>query len=133
MLSSWYPIDTIENLQLNILWDGIFHSSTYLFVIAGLFILWRSAHRRHLYWSTKLLIGTTLLGFGIFNSLEGLVDHQLLGIHHVNEKAPLDQRLIWDIAFLVWGVVMVVVGWMLWRSGRAEMHATESVNAAYPR
>ena len=45
MLSSWYPINSIENLELNTRWDGIFHSSTYIFVIAGLFILWRTAHR----------------------------------------------------------------------------------------
>ncbi len=66
MLSSWYPMDTIENINLNTLWDGIFHSLTYLFVIAGLFILWRTAHRHHLYWSTKLLVGTMLIGWGWF-------------------------------------------------------------------
>ena len=70
MLSSWYPIKTIEELELNTKWDGIFHSTTYLFVLIGLFLLWRAAHRRHLYWSSKLLIGTMLLGFGIFNSVE---------------------------------------------------------------
>lgn len=43
MLSSWYPIISIENLELNTLWDGIFHSATYVFVVVGLFILWRRA------------------------------------------------------------------------------------------
>jgi Predicted membrane protein (DUF2243) len=43
MLSSWYPVDTIENVEWNTLWDGIFHSSTYFFVVAGLFVLWLSA------------------------------------------------------------------------------------------
>ena len=31
MLSSWYPVNTIENLELNTRWGGIFHSATYLF------------------------------------------------------------------------------------------------------
>lgn len=43
MLSSRYPITSIENLELNTLWDGIFHSVTYVFVVVGLFILWRRA------------------------------------------------------------------------------------------
>src|SRR4051812_27707316 len=30
MLSNWYPINSIENLELNTFWDGIFHSSTYI-------------------------------------------------------------------------------------------------------
>lgn len=130
MLSSWYPTDTVENLKLNTLWDGIFHSSTYMFVIAALFILWRTAHRSHLYWSNKLLAGTVLLGFGMFNVLEGLIDHHLLGIHHVNETVSLDQRIVWDIAFLIWGVTMIIVGWTLWRSGRDEMRSTLGASQA---
>jgi uncharacterized membrane protein len=71
MLSSWYPLNSLANYELNTLWDGIFHSTTYLFVVAGLFILWRTAQRRHLDWSRKLLAGTMLIGFGAFNVVEG--------------------------------------------------------------
>ena len=46
MLSSWYPINSLENLELNTRWDGIFHSSTYVFVVVGLFLLWQAAHRQ---------------------------------------------------------------------------------------
>jgi len=28
MLSSWYPIVDVPSLELNTVWDGIFHSST---------------------------------------------------------------------------------------------------------
>ena len=123
MLSSWYPVNSIENLELNTRWDGIFHSATYLFVVAGLFVLWRTARRRHLYWSTKLLVGTMLIGFGAFNLVEGLIDHQLLGIHHVNELVDAGYRLHWDVGFLLWGAVMVVIGWMLLKQGRRETAA----------
>ena len=37
MLSSWYPVNSIENLELNTSWDGIFHSSTYLFVVGRVY------------------------------------------------------------------------------------------------
>ena len=123
MLSSWYPIDSVKNLELNTLWDGIFHSATYVFVVIGLFILWRTAHRRHLVWSNKLLVGTLLLGWGVFNVVEGLINHQILGVHHVNERVPEPQRLLWDIGFLVWGAAMLVGGWLLVRSGRRETMA----------
>ena len=120
MLSSWYPVNTIENLELNTRWDGIFHSATYLFVLAGLFILWSTAKRRHLLWSTKLLAGTMLLGFGAFNVVEGLVDHHLLQIHHVNEKVDLHHQLYWDLAFIAWGAAMLVIGWYLFKQGQRE-------------
>lgn len=119
MVSSWYPPGTVQNLQFNTLWDGIFHSATYVFVAVGLFVLWRHAQRRRMTWSTSLLIGTLLLGWGIFNVVEGLIDHQLLGVHHVNESVPPEQRLAWDIGFLTWGALMVLGGWWLLRRGPA--------------
>jgi uncharacterized membrane protein len=118
MLSSWFPVNTIENLELNTRWDGIFHSTTYLFVLIGLFLLWRTAHRKHLYWSSKLLIGTMLLGFGIFNTVEGIIDHHLIGIHHVNETVVREYWPIWDIAFTLWGAGMIIIGWMVMRGQR---------------
>jgi uncharacterized membrane protein len=120
MLSSWYPVNTIANLEFNTRWDGIFHSATYIFVLIGLFLLWRTAHRRYLYWSSKLLIGTMLLGFGLFNTVEGIVNHHLLGIHHVNEIAAREHWVIWDEGFTLWGAAMIVIGWVLMRTGQRE-------------
>lgn len=123
MLSSWYPVDSIPNLELNTRWDGIFHSATYVFVVLGLFILWRAAHRGHLSWSNKLLAGSPLMGWGLFNTVEGVIDHQILGVHHVNETMPRDQWVFWDSGFLLWGLAMLIVGWLLVRAGRRERAA----------
>ena len=120
MLSSWYPVTSIENLELNTRWDGIFHSVTYLFVLTGLFLLWRTAHKRHLHWSTKQLVGTVLLGFGTFNFVEGVVDHHWLGIHHVNETVAIEQRHFWDYAFTASGLALIAVGWVVYRFGKQE-------------
>jgi uncharacterized membrane protein len=117
MLSNWYPVNSLENLEFNTRWDGIFHSATYLFVLIGLSLLWRSAHRAHLYWSSKLLFGTMLLGFGIFNTIEGIIDHHLLGIHHVNETVAREHWVLWDIAFTISGIAMIVTGWLITRAG----------------
>ena len=123
MLSSWYPIKDVPSLELNTLWDGIFHSTTYVFVVVGLFILWRTAHRQHLLWSNKLLLGSLLVGWGLFNLVEGLIDHEILGVHHVNERVPFDQHVFWDMGFLAWGAAMLVGGWLLLRSGKADTGA----------
>ena len=59
------------------------------------------------------------MGFGIFNLVEGIVDHQIVGIHHVNETVPHDQWIYWDIGFLVWGGAMLIIGWYLKKAGQA--------------
>ena len=120
LTSAGYPPDNVSNLEINTLWDGIFHLSTYVFVLLGLIILWRKAHQTHVRWSSKLLAGTILIGFGIFNVVEGIVDHHILGIHHVNETVPQDEWLYWDLGFLIWGAVMLVGGWFLLRGGERE-------------
>ena len=127
LTSAGYPADTVENLRFNTLMDGLFHTLTYIFVAVGLSILWRRAHRKHLWWSGRMLAGTMLMGFGIFNLVEGIIDHHLFGIHHVNETVPRDQWIFWDVGFLVWGAVMLVVGWYMLRTGErspGESHQT---------
>lgn len=118
--SAGFPADTLENLQFNVVLDGLFHAGTYVFTVIGLFILWRAARKPHFWWSPKLLIATMLVGFGIFNLVEGIINHHLLGLHHVNETVPREQWIYWDIAFLIWGLAMLVGGWALYRSGKRE-------------
>jgi len=118
MVSTWYPPVTLENLRLNTRWDGIFHSATWLFVVAGIAVFWRRASTRELYWSTELLAGGLLVGWGAFNLVEGLVDHALLGIHHVNETVAAIYQPYWDLAFLAWGALMLMGGRALQRLGQ---------------
>ncbi len=114
---SW---NSLHNLKVNTFWDGLFHATTYVFVALGLAILWSAARRAHMKWSGKLLAGTILVGFGLFNLVEGVIDHHLLRIHHVNETVPRQQWIYWDLAFLAWGAVMLGVGWFLQAAGKRE-------------
>jgi uncharacterized membrane protein len=121
MLSSaGYPPDSVTNLSLNTFWDGLFHTLTYICVAVGVGILWRHARREHVRWSGKLLAGMLLLGWGAFNVAEGIINHHVLGLHHVNETVPQSQWLAWDLGFLVWGGAMIAAGTYLARRGRRE-------------
>ncbi len=48
-----------------------------------------------------MLVGSILMGFGIFNLVEGVIDHHIFQIQHVNETVPMNQCMYWDIGFLV--------------------------------
>ena len=67
-----------------------------------------------------------LMGFGIFNLVEGTVNHHLLGIHHVNETVPVYQWIWWDFGFLIWGGLMLVGGWFFYRRGRKRSEGAAS-------
>jgi uncharacterized membrane protein len=103
---------TVRNLEVNTLGDGLFHAATYVFTAAGLALLWAALRRPNGPWSTRAFVGTLLVGWGLFNLVEGLVNHHLLDIHHVRPGA---NQLAWDLAFLAWGAAMLVGGWLLSR------------------
>lgn len=124
--SAGYPPDSVENLKINTFLDGLFHAATYIFTVLGLIILWRYSRKNHIRWSGKLLGGTFLIGFGIFNVVEGLINHQILGLHHVNETVPREQWIYWDVGFLLLGAAMLIGGWALLRRGREETQARAS-------
>ena len=61
---------------------------------------------------TRSFAGLVLLGFGIFNAYDGIVDHLILAIHHaIDMPAPLFADLIWlatlGFAFIAAGAYKV--------------------------
>lgn len=57
------------------------------------------------------------MGWGLFNLIEGIVDHHVLGIHHVVERLSLS---VYDYAFLISGVLLIAIGVGIIHMGRAD-------------
>ena len=117
MLSSVHPPVDLASMKYNMLWDGLFHAFTWLMVALGLWRLWTAGQRADVAWSSRTLLGSLFAGWGLFNFIEGLIDHQLLGIHHVH---PGEGQLAWDLGFLAFGLAQIASGWFLIRAGRAD-------------
>lgn len=110
MLSARFPKTTIENMEINMFWDGLFHSLTWTMTVIGLALLWQAGARRsEVPWSGKAFTGALFLGWGLFNFVEGLIDHHLLNIHHVVERLG---QSAFDYAFLASGLIFIVGGWL---------------------
>ena len=111
-----YDETTLAGLRVNTLWDGLFQGATYVLVIIGLVLL--GAARRRIRpqrppW--RLLTGGLLAGWGIFNLVEGVVDHHLLAIHHVYDTGDPTTTLVLDLLFLASGALLLGAGWALLR------------------
>jgi uncharacterized membrane protein len=91
----------LDDLRLQVLWDGYFHALMYLIALAGLWGLWR-ARRRAMVEGIVLngapLAGALLLGFGAWHVLDGVLSHWVLGIHRIKLDSPAP--LAWDLAWL---------------------------------
>jgi uncharacterized membrane protein len=110
------PTTTVGGLEVNTMADGFFHVGTFLVVLGASIVtvaLWRQG-RVAPSWSFHL--GGLLAGWGLFNLVEGLVDHELLGIHHVRDD--LGGPLSWDLGFLGLAMILIGIGSALMRTAR---------------
>ena len=119
-----YPTTSVAGLEVNTLADGFFHLATWFLVLAGSITALSAWRQGRLAPSWSFHFGLVLMGWGIFNVVEGLIDHQILGIHHVRDD--LGAPLSWDIGFLVFGALLIVGGWMLHRRGVLAMQRRAS-------
>lgn len=113
MLSARVSTETLVGAKVNMVWDGLFHAFVWLATAAGIAMLWRAAKRPDVILSGRAFVGSLLLGYGLFNLVEGLVDHHLLGLHQVYQRLGVS---VWDYLFLTSGIVLIVVGWRLIRA-----------------
>jgi uncharacterized membrane protein len=117
MLSAVRPRTTLVNAEVNMFWDGLFHAFTWIVIAIGLARLWRAGARPDVPWSGRTFSGALLAGWGIFNLVEGLIDHHILGIHHVVERLGVS---VFDYAFLASGVVFILGGSAIIKSGAGD-------------
>jgi uncharacterized membrane protein len=116
MLSGQLPPDTLVRAKVNMYWDGLFHAAVWVLTAVGLAMLWSATGRSDVPHSGRTLLGGLLLGWGLFNVIEGIIDHEVLGLHHVYEFTP--NHLPADLGFLALGLGLLLGGWALVRAGR---------------
>ena len=113
---SLVPGEALRDIRAQILADGMFHVVVYLIAAIGLALLW--GRRQGLAGgSGARLLGAVLLGFGVWQVVDVVVFHWIVGIHRIRVDVP--DPLLWDIGWLVViGVPPLLAGLLLRR--RAE-------------
>jgi uncharacterized membrane protein len=112
MLSNRIPVNTVVNIEINMFWDGLFHTLTWIATAFGLYLLFRAGATRDVVWSGKHLFGAMLFGWGLFNFVEGIIDHYILQVHFVVQRMG---QSAFDAAFVASGVLLMLIGRMLIR------------------
>jgi len=105
--------NSIDELKRQITQDGFFDFSVWSLTLIGVMLLFRAGRQPAQTWSGKVLFGAILAGWGTFNFVEGLIDHQILGLHHVLPGHP--QQFLFDMLYLASGLLLVAAGWAIAR------------------
>jgi uncharacterized membrane protein len=107
---------SIEQLKAENTQDGYFDLALWLVLLTGTVLLSRAARYAAPAGDGRVLAGSMLVGCGFFNFFEGLINHQILGIHHVLPGSP--HQFLFDMLFLANGLLFFSVGVWLIRSAR---------------
>ncbi len=110
-----YPTTTVAGLEANTLADGLFHTATWLALLAASLLAIRTWQQGRLAPTWRFHLGLVAAGWGVFNLVEGVINHQVLGVHHVRDD--LGGPLSWDLGFLASGVLLVAAGMLVHRRG----------------
>ncbi|MFA6287646.1 MAG: DUF2243 domain-containing protein [Opitutaceae bacterium] len=105
--------DSLQAVKLQTMQDGFFDLAVLLITLAGIVLMFRATRQQPTLWSPKVFLGAVLGGWGVFNFAEGLVDHQILGLHHVLPGSP--HSFLFDMLFLASGLLFAGVGWKMAR------------------
>lgn len=115
MLSARVPLTSMANMQTNMRADGLFHAAVWAATLLGVVMLFNAAKRADTCFSDRVFYGSLLAGWGIFNVVEGLIDHHILEVHHVVQRLGPSW---WDWLFLGASALLIGIGVLIARSGR---------------
>lgn len=115
LVSGIYPTNTVEGLRTNIFADGLFSIGMVVVMGVGAGLLWQSERRTDAPLAVRPLFGSALVGLGVFDLYDAVVDHAILGLHQ-----PLSQGGRYNPHWIVVSLLFVAAGYLVYRSGTTD-------------
>jgi uncharacterized membrane protein len=104
-LLHWHHFYDRSTSAVGLVSDGIFHAFGWFAAVGSVFLLVELQRRHGLRWP-RWLAGM-LLGAGVFQLYDGLVQHKLLGIHQIRYGVEL---LVYDLTWNAVGILLILAG-----------------------
>ena len=92
--------------------DGAFHALMYAVMAASLVLPCKARQDFALGKADRYLFASVLIGFGLWNVLDGIIFHWLMEFHHI--KMDPTRPFLWDLAwFAAFGLLPLAIGYGL--------------------
>lgn len=118
MLSAKIIPNTLENLKKNMFWDGVFQGFTWCMILAGIIFSWRANLNPCSPKSSRAFVGSMIMGWGLYNTIEGFTNHILLKVHHFIEAVPDSEKIFYDFLYIMSGIFLGIIGRILVTQGK---------------
>ncbi|XVH30535.1 DUF2243 domain-containing protein [Haloferacaceae archaeon DSL9] len=105
LLSGMYDPYSYDGFRTNVMIDGLFIALMLGVSLVGAGMLWRAANRADRALSTRYLVGSIVVGMGVFNLLDGIVSHYVLDLHNVVHGTEA-----WNPPWVLISVLLLAIG-----------------------
>lgn len=120
-LLHWHHFYDRSTTAIGLVSDGFFHAFSWFATIGGLF-MYADLRRRNA-WLPKRWWGSVLLGAGIFQLYDGIIQHKIMRIHQIRY---VDHVLLYDIIWNLLAIVMIIAGFLIIRSQNKQRPAEDA-------
>ncbi|RIX50201.1 DUF2243 domain-containing protein [Paenibacillus nanensis] len=108
-LLHWHHFFDKSTLAIGLISDGLFHAFSWFSSIGGMFLL--AELRTSNVWKPQRWVGGVLLGGGLFQLYDGIIQHKLMQLHQIRYvKHVFVYDLLWNViaaAMIVLGVIFI--------------------------
>ncbi|PAE15051.1 hypothetical protein CHH91_16515 [Virgibacillus sp. 7505] len=116
-LLHWHHFYDLSSTTLGLVSDGFFHALSWFATVGGLFLFADLRRRRGLIplrWS-----GAVLVGSGVFQLYDGLIQHKLFRIHQIRYGVDI---FYYDLVWNIIAVLLIAAGIWCIRLSRGKEH-----------
>ena len=104
-LLHWHHFYDKATTEIGLISDGLFHAFSWFATIGSLFIF-AYLRRRNALWLTRWT-GGVLLGGGVFQLYDGIIQHKLMRIHQIRYNVDI---LPYDFAWNISAIAVIAIG-----------------------
>ena len=117
-LLHWHHFYDKSTLAVGLISDGLFHAFSWFATVASLFIV---AHLRKLRaWDKRRWIGAAILGAGVFQLYDGIIQHKIFRLHQIRYDVEI---FYYDLVWNVLAIFMILIGWGLLKPKQKQVKA----------
>lgn len=119
-LLGWHHFYDKSTTAVGLFSDGLFHAFSWFATVASLFLV-GDLRRRKSFWMKRWVSGV-LIGVGVFQLYDGLVQHKLLRLHQIRYDVDI---LPYDIIWNVSAAVILITGLIIYLQTQKSKKSTE--------
>ena len=114
-LLHWHHFYDRSTRSIGLVSDGLFHAFSWFATVWALFML-ADLRRRHA-WLKRRWWGSVLLGAGLFQLYDGIIQHKWMRIHQIRY---VENVLMYDLVWNLLAVIMIIAGFLAIRSQKKQ-------------